>query len=69
MIEIKKPKSSSSFRRPYLSSSKNVKVSRTVMKTPSHRGILQKHKKYEKTVSRVFRYPKISLNYILLDSK
>lgn len=39
---ISKPKKNSSFRRPYLSSNKKVKVSKMVIKTPIHKGILEK---------------------------
>ena len=34
------PKNASSFRNPYLSSKRNVKVSAIVIRTPAHSGIL-----------------------------
>lgn len=39
---IRKPKSNSSFRSPYLSKRRNENVSMAVMRTPSQRGILKK---------------------------
>lgn len=41
---IRKPKSNSNLRSPYLSRSRNVKVSTAVINTPAHNGILLKHK-------------------------
>lgn len=43
---IRKPKSNSSFRSPYLSKRRNENVSMAVMRTPSQRGILKKEKKW-----------------------
>lgn len=41
---IRKPKSNSSFRSPYLSKRRNENVSMAVMRTPSQRGILKEIK-------------------------
>lgn len=44
MTEMRTPKKSSNFRKPYLSKNKNVNVSITVISTPPHIGILESKK-------------------------
>jgi hypothetical protein len=42
ITEMSTPKKNSSFLKPYLSRNRNVSVSKTVIRTPPHKGILKK---------------------------
>lgn len=60
MMEMRKPKKSSNFRKPYLSKNKNVNVSTTVISTPPHIGILESKREI------LYQYFKKSLYYFVI---